>query len=150
MLDLTRSRLHRHQLTATGIDFVHADALEWRPPQRAYDAVVTHFFLDCFPADQVKRLVAVLAEAAKPNAVWLLADFCVPASGFQRIRARLIHQLMYLFFRATCRLPARALSPPDEALQAHGFTLQDRQMSEWGLLHSDSWVRSGRKNGGME
>lgn len=141
MLSLAQERLRRHQLNLEGIQFIHANALEWAPPRHAFDAVVTHFFLDCFRADQLVPLIAVLAEAAKSNAVWLLADFHTPQSGPLRHRARLIHKAMYVFFRAACRLPARALTAPDEFLQAQGFTLKDRRISEWGLLHSDRWVR---------
>jgi ubiquinone/menaquinone biosynthesis C-methylase UbiE len=141
MLDLAQVRLQRHRLSVARIDFVHADALEWRPPPGTFDTIVTHFFLDCFRPDQLQPLVANLSRAAKPNAAWLLADFCMPASGFRRVRAGLIHKSMYLFFRVTCHLAARALSPPDSVLQEHGFTLQDRLTSEWGLLHSDRWER---------
>ena len=144
MLDLARSRLRRENLSVAEIDFVHTDALAWSPPPHTFDVVVTHFFLDCFRPEQLTRLVSVLATAAKPNALWLLADFYLPLSGLRRARARIIHQLMYWFFRAACRLPARALCPPDAALAAHHFVLQDRLTTDWGLLHSDLWVRRGR------
>lgn len=31
------------------LDFVHARLPEWRPAAGQFDAIVTHFFLDCFP-----------------------------------------------------------------------------------------------------
>jgi hypothetical protein len=117
------------------------------PPMHTFDAIVTHFFLDCFREDQLARLVGVLAAAAKRRAVWLLADFQIPASGLQRHRARLIHKVMYAFFRVTCGLPARRLTTPDPFLQSHHFGLADRRISEWGLLHSDRWVREIPTNG---
>jgi hypothetical protein len=86
-------------------------------------------------------LAANFAAAAKPQAVWLLADFNVPATGVFRYRAKLIHLMMYTFFRATSRVPARALAPPDEVLLSHGFRLKGRIITEWGLLHSDRWLR---------
>jgi len=146
MLKLAQERLVRHHLSLEGVEFVQADALSWNSPQGVFDAVITHFFLDCFATDQLQRLVASLARAAKPNAVWLLADFQIPAAGLPRYRAKVIHKAMYLFFRVTCRLSARALSRPDDFLQEQHFTLQERQISEWGLLHSDRWVR--RQKGG--
>jgi len=141
MLALAHERLKRHHVPSTGIDFIHADALDWQPPANAFDVIVTHFFLDCFRPDQLRGLVANLAQAARPKAQWLLADFWVPASGLPRARARAIHRIMYIFFRLACHLPARKLSPPDTMLEAHGFRLQDRRLSEWGLLHSDWWRR---------
>jgi SAM-dependent methyltransferase len=141
MLTLARERLSHHHLNADEIQFLHADALEWSPPRNAFDAVITHFFLDCFTPEQLARLIGRLSAAARENAVWLLADFQVPGSGLRRHRARVIHRVMYMFFRAVCGLPARALTPPDAYLSAHGFALRERQSSEWGLLHTDRWVR---------
>ncbi len=139
MLARAKGRLERAGLNGSGLVFVHADALEWMPPERAFDLIVTHFFLDCFTAKQLETIVSKLAGAALPGAKWLLADFRIPASGLTRMRAWLMHRAMYLFFRWAARLPARELTPPDPFLKTHGFVLQDRRISEWGLLHTDLW-----------
>ncbi|MGH7969653.1 MAG: class I SAM-dependent methyltransferase, partial [Limisphaerales bacterium] len=121
--------------------FIHADALDWSPSESSFDLIVTHFFLDCFRPDQLQSLVEKLASASTPDAVWWVADFQVPASGFTRYRAAVIHRLMYLFFRVATALPAVRLTPPDAFLQAQGFVLCERVVSEWGLLHADHWRR---------
>jgi ubiquinone/menaquinone biosynthesis C-methylase UbiE len=141
MLAAARSRLERSGLSSAGIQFIHADARDWRPQPKAHDLLVTHFFLDCFPRQQLEQVVANLAQGAAPGAKWLLADFQAPATGLARRRALLIHAVMYRFFQATTRLPARRLVPPDEFLAAHGFNLEERRTSEWGLLRSDLWRR---------
>ena len=142
MLALAGARLEHLGLTEGNTSFVQADALEWVPPACAYDLIVTQFFLDCFPADQLKKTVINLTGGATPEATWLLADFNVPPTGVLRYRAKLIHLLMYAFFRAVTKLPARELTPPEGFLQASGFELRERQVSEWGLLHTDRWVRT--------
>ncbi len=142
MLTLAEERLRRLGLNVGEVEFVQADALEWRAPAKAFDLVVTHFFLDCFRPEQVRRVVDALAAAAKPDAAWLLADFRVPESGALRYRALMIHRLMYFFFRAATRLPARRLTEPDGFLAAHNFKLLKREVCEWGLLHSDRWERT--------
>jgi hypothetical protein len=86
-----------------GIQFVQADILEWTPPAREFDLVASHFFLDCFPPEQLERLVGRLAGAAKPEARWLLSDFCEPPVGLGKWRARLVLEAMYLFFGWTHR-----------------------------------------------
>ncbi|MBU6399221.1 MAG: class I SAM-dependent methyltransferase [Verrucomicrobia bacterium] len=144
MLALARRRLRRLDPTTAGVEFVHADVLEWTPPAPAFDLIVTHFFLDCFRPEQLERIVASIASAASARAVWLLADFAVPSRGLARCRAQIIHRMMYAFFRAATRLPARALTPPDDFLRSNHFVLRDRARSEWGLLHSDRWERGGR------
>jgi ubiquinone/menaquinone biosynthesis C-methylase UbiE len=144
MLALARKRVRDAGLSIEKIEFVHTDALRWTPPQRAFDLIVTHFFLDCFPAEHLRRVVAALAKAATADATWLLADFQVPSGGLRRRRAQLIHRVMYLFFGLATRLPARKLTIPDELLRVENFALCERRESEWGLLRSDWWERGNR------
>jgi ubiquinone/menaquinone biosynthesis C-methylase UbiE len=141
MLDAARTRLARRVKDSDNVEFVHADARTWMPPNAAYDLIVTHFFLDCFPDNQLERVITNLATAAKPTAAWLLADFQMPADGLQHHRAKAIHALMYAFFRVATKLPARRLISPDSYLRAHGFELKEKRTSEWELLHSDLWQR---------
>jgi len=141
MLNAARRRLAAARLDARNLDFLHTDVRRWTPPKAAYDLIVTHFFLDCFPSGQLEEVVAALARSASRNAAWLLADFQVPAAGWRRQRARIIHALMYAFFRRATRLPARVLIPPAPVLERQGFSLGATQTSEWDLLHTDLWVR---------
>jgi hypothetical protein len=90
------------------------DALDWTPPSEKFDLVVTNFFLDCFRAEQLQKLVPLLAESTTADAVWLLADFRVPESGWQRWRAKIILALLYAFFKLTTALSANRLTPPDK------------------------------------
>jgi ubiquinone/menaquinone biosynthesis C-methylase UbiE len=119
----------------------HADLLAWTPPAAPFDAIATCFFLDCFPAPLLHQVVAKLAACATSDAVWLVADFAVPARGLARWRARGIHAVMYAFFRAAVSLPARRLVAPDDALAEQGFRLAGRHDFEWGLLRADLWRR---------
>jgi ubiquinone/menaquinone biosynthesis C-methylase UbiE len=141
MLALANERIEQCGLDTSGIEFLKADVLGWRPTRKQFDLVVTHFFLDCFRAEQLQQIVDRLAFAARPNAAWLLADFQTPPDGLQRWRAKLILQSMYLFFGLAAQLPARRLTPPDCYLTSHDFLLRERRVSEWGLLHSDLWQR---------
>ena len=118
------------------VQWVCADVLSWRPPQR-YDAIVTHFFLDCFRPEQLAAVVRVLASAADARAVWLVSDFVVPDAGVRRLRARAVHAIMYAFFRYTTRLPARRVTDPAPLLSAQGFGRIRCREFEWGLIRAD-------------
>ncbi len=142
MLERARVCVESAGLGASAIEFVHADALDWKPPAACFDLLVSNFFLDCFTADQLGVLVPGLSAAATSDARWLLADFCEPPSGFAKWRARWILRAMYFFFRRVTRLSARSLTPPDALLRRSGFTLCERRLSEWGLLHCDVWRRA--------
>ncbi len=141
MLDLARRWLEKSGLDSSRIQFIHANALEWKPEPGAHDLIVTHFFLDCFPAAQLEQIVKNLSLGAAPQATWLLADFQTPPRGLARYRALAIIALLYAFFRVTTRLPASRLVEPDDLLRTQHFTLEERKVSDWGLLHSDLWRR---------
>ena len=140
MIEVTRRRLAALGLDDGRVEFIHTDVLLWTPPRAAYDLVVTQFVLDCFRPEQLARVLPLLAEAATPEARWLLADFREPASGLARWRARAILEMMYLFFRWAAALPASELTAPDAMLSRCGFQLRERRTFDWGLLHSDLWV----------
>lgn len=122
------------------VQWVCAEALSWEP-ERTYDAIVTCFFLDCFPAPTLAKVIDHLCRAVAPDAVWLVTDFSVPDAGWSRRRAQAVHALMYAFFRLAVGLPAHRLTPPDAFLSAAGFKLTDRQEFEWGLIRADLWRR---------
>lgn len=123
------------------IRFLQRDITSWAPTQRAYDLVVTHFVLDCFPTGQVADVVGRLAGAATTKAIWLLADFCVPPDGFRRLHARACLAAMYRFFRFTTRIAARTLIDPSPFLSDAGFELVHQHLSRNGMLKSELWRR---------
>lgn len=165
MLKLMRRTLRMRQLPEKRVRFVHGDLLRAKsratvpaasnPDRRntcdildeavpfleSYDAIASHFFLDCFRPDQLQRIATIISEHTDPGARWLISDFCVPDRGWQRIRARLIHASMYAFFQVVTRLPASRLTPPDAFLRDAGFELAGRRYFNFGLLHSDVWMR---------
>lgn len=141
MLSLARQRLQRAGLESPRVRFVHADALEWRPPAAAFDLIVTCFFLDCFDPEQLQRLVPRIAAAATPQACWLLADFQIARSGWRRMRSRFILALLYAFFRRATRIGAHALVNPAPLLGAEGFQRMAHQEHDHGLLFSSMWRR---------
>ena len=142
MLQCARARLTPSQCAR--VEFIHADALTWRPPHEQFDLVVTHFFLDCFRPGQLARLIGQVVSGTTATARWLLADFREPDRGWTRWRARLMLRVMYAFFRIATALPARRLTAPDFFLEQAGFTLKRRQIFEFGLLHSDVWEKGWR------
>ncbi len=135
------------QMKRNGLDdartrFEQGDVLTWEPPSGTFDLIVTHFFLDCFRPNELERLVAKVAASATDQARWLLADFRLPESGWRRCRARMVLALMYAFFRCTTELSAARLTRPDDFLEAARFRLAGRRLANFGLVHSDLWLRT--------
>lgn len=142
MLRLARKRVEG-ELGDQGerVRFLHEDIASWSALERHYDLVVTHFVLDCFPEAELAGIVRKLARAATDDARWLLADFCIPAYGIARLRARGWLAAMYCFFRITARIPARKLIDPTPFLQVEGFPLSRQHLFRAGMLKSEMWKR---------
>jgi hypothetical protein len=142
MIEQIGKRLARERLDFTRVQFRRMDALDWTPPREKFDLVATNFFLDCFRADQLQKLVPLLAASAAAEAIWLLADFRVPEHGWRRWRANVILAVLYEFFRLATALSASRLTPPDDFLTAAGFKLVERRLADFGFAHSDLWRRN--------
>lgn len=141
MLTLARQRLQHADMGAAQVRFIHADALTWKPPVGEFDLIVTCFFFDCFREDELRRLVPVIAAAARPQAQWLVADFQIADSGLARLRSRVIVAVLYAFFRRATGLSAHVLVDPAPLLSAAGFGREQRNEHDHGLLYSDLWSR---------
>jgi ubiquinone/menaquinone biosynthesis C-methylase UbiE len=140
MLQLAGARLRRtHPESFSRVHFFREDILNWSP-RKSYDLLVTHFFLDCFPGRELEAIIAKLARAAKPGAVWLIADFTIPRKRVARAHARLWLRMMYTFFRATARIAAKELVDPIPHLDGYGFTRASENLSRGRMLRSDVYV----------
>jgi SAM-dependent methyltransferase len=143
MINQARQRLAREQLDDSRTRFQQVDVLVWTPPPGKFDLVVTNFFLDCFRAEQLQKLIPLLAGSATDDAIWLLADFRMPEAGWRRWRASAILSSLYVFFNLMTSLPASWLTPPDNFLTDSGFRLSDRRLANFGFVHADLWTRGG-------
>ena len=141
MLQVARNKLKGLGATHARVEFVLADVLQWEAPAGGFDLIVTHFFLDCFTADSLTKVVARLGELASPDAQWLLADFQIASTRWAGLRSRVIVGLVYRFFRVVCGLKAKSLASPNEDLEKAGFHRHRQITSEWGLLKSEWWRR---------
>jgi ubiquinone/menaquinone biosynthesis C-methylase UbiE len=128
--DLVRVRFEVHDLLAS-----------WVPESGAHDLIATHCFLDCFRRSQLEVLIPKIARGASSDARWVITDFCEPAGGWRRLRARMVLWLMYRVFRLVTRLPATGLTPPEPYLESAGFQLRTRRLAYHDMIHADVWVK---------
>ena len=133
MIRLAKKRIHNAH-------FLQGDARSVEFPARRYDLIATHFFLDCFSAEDLTALATKIARHAAPEARWLVSEFCQPPDGLFRIHAALWLRAMYVFFRLVAGLEASRLPPYRETLQAAGFQLADQHRSTSQLICSELWI----------
>lgn len=132
MLELARGRAGNARVT-----YHQADALEIALPERGYDLIVTHFFLDCFDEAGEARLVERAARATCPNARWLISEFRESSWW-----AALWLRMMYAFFGIATGLQTRRLIDHHPLLARHGFRIARTESARWGLLASELWTRA--------
>lgn len=111
---------------------------------RPFDLVATHFFLDCFPPNELQKVIGFLSEIASPKAAWLVSDFQVAPNGCKRLRSQILLWAMYRFFRVAARLPAHRLTAPSPYLKSVGFRRTQRRTFDAGFLYAELWERNGR------
>lgn len=138
MLEIARGKV-----AAGRVEFMLGDFLELEGGGGEFDLIVTHFFLDCFTAEELREVVAKLGRMASARAEWLLADFEIAAGGVARWRSRMIVGMLYGFFGRVTGLRADSLVVPDGEIERAGFTRHRRATYEWGLLKSEWWRRGG-------
>lgn len=146
-LDLSPAMLARAARRLAGqtatdrVTFRQADLLaaDLRPTH--YDAVITFFFLDCFTATQAEFLMARIQTSLRPAALWLWADFDLPARGLARLRARAWLAVLYAYFRWQTGLAARELPPVLRYFSENNFEKITAISLQWGLVRSEVWKR---------
>ena len=141
MVALARREIARVPAALDRVRFAVADVRTDPLPGDGYDLVVTNFLLDCFPADQLARVVLRLSRAAGPIARWVVGDFAESPAGWRRAAARLALAGMYAFFRVTTGIPATRLVDPDPLLAVAGWVPVSRRERLGGFLVSTLWER---------
>jgi ubiquinone/menaquinone biosynthesis C-methylase UbiE len=141
MLAFVRRDLARHGLSAGRVDLVHGDVRMLTWPPATFDAVASHFFLDCFAPRELDAVISRVARWTTSDARWVVSDFAMPDAGWKRRRAAAVHAAMYAFFGTVTGISARRLTPPDGSLSRAGFVLRERFSANLGLLHADLWSR---------
>jgi ubiquinone/menaquinone biosynthesis C-methylase UbiE len=133
--------LARKHLRDADVNFIQTDIRDLTLCQVHYDLIVSHFFFDCFAEVALAQIITTLANAATPGAQWLVADFCYPARGWHRWRARALIAAMYFFFRAATGIEAHRLVDYCPLLRAEDFRLTKERFSRHGEIRSQLWQR---------
>jgi SAM-dependent methyltransferase len=134
MLRLLRKRC---EANATHLQTHHTNALTFTPTG-PYDLVVTHFFLDCLTEPDLEILMAQIAPALTPGALWLISDFRIP-SGPMHLPSRIVVRVLYLAFRILTGLRTTQLPDHATALTKAGIFNIGRHDFMAGLLTAELW-----------
>ncbi len=133
-----QERLRRAGLSSGRIEWTIADARTVRF-DGPYDLVVTHFFLDCFGASELKLLIPRVVHCMTAGGRWLISEFQLPERGLWRLPAKALVWTMYKFFGHFANLQTQRLPRYAPLLQVNGLRREKRQTAGGGLLVSELW-----------
>jgi hypothetical protein len=125
---------------ASRVRTYQADAREWVPPHPPYDAIVTHFFLDCLSTDEVSRIAQSLHTCSTPSSRWVVSEFAIPRNWFGRLVAQPLVTFLYLAFRFLTGIQVLRLPNHRDAMVGAGFKLNLSRNTLAGLLVSEVWL----------
>lgn len=100
---------HSNQIT-----FIHGTHNDI--PDFTFDVVITYFFVDMFNNQELNMLVQQIKGLLKNDGLWLVSDFVE-----QKTWHKLLLWVMYLFFRLTRAVDAKALPAWDTVIQECSF-----------------------------
>jgi len=123
--------LARMRADSGRVRFLQRDLSTGCAVEEEFDAIVTHFFLDCFGDDEVADVVRRLGQAR----MWVVSEFQTP-----HWVGRGIVRALYVFFRITTGLRVKQLPEYAVALRSAGFVLRQRRQAWGGLLVSELWL----------
>lgn len=141
MLALAKQRIGGEPSRAARLHFWHADARTMTLP-RDYDLIVSHFFLDCFTAQDLDSLIGRISVAARPQARWILSEFRLPDSGVWRFAGAALIKVMYWFFRIATGLKTKQVPDYRAVFALHGFRCLRHHSVLGGLLASELWEKT--------
>lgn len=116
-----------------------ADVRAWPVPDGKYDLVATHFFFDCFSSAELGHMIARIAPALAPRALWLVSDFAIPKHPFWTPFARLLLGFLYLTIGSLTGLRPKRLPDHQSALKNARFEVSAVETALGGSLRSELW-----------
>jgi len=133
MLDLQRKRIEN--LSRSGlVTFRCGDIRSLTFSKASFSGIFVNFFLDCFTDTELDEFLPVWLGWLDEGGLLYYSDFQQPNSGFQKIRGRLVLDLLHRFFRYQTGLSNRQLPDFDSLFERLPMELLCREEGSGGLL----------------
>jgi ubiquinone/menaquinone biosynthesis C-methylase UbiE len=113
------------------IELIHADILEWQASSGSYDRIVTHFFLDLFPSDRIRRIVEKISQLATEDCFWINVDF---SSVNQSFPQKVLIWAQYRFFRILAGIEASRLFDARPLIRNANWEILETRLLDSGLI----------------
>ena len=99
-----------------------------------FDAIVTHFFLDCFREDSLEKLIPALSELRTRSGVWYISDFTE-----RKLAHRAVLWVIYRFFQTFTETTAQCMPDYRRILLAQGLVPETLGSWRSGFIIAERW-----------
>jgi len=113
------------------VRFLNADFLDWQSPFAHYDRIVTHYFLDLYRPDRIRRIVEQISCLATEDSRWINVDF---TKANPRMRQTFLMWAQYRFFRTCAGIEAERLFDPLSYIEQAGWRIIESKSLEQGWI----------------
>jgi ubiquinone/menaquinone biosynthesis C-methylase UbiE len=137
MIEKARKRTMPMPEQRSSIVFLHQSEFS-KIPEHAYDVVLTQFFLDILPEDEIEKLFQELDKRVSPNTRWIFVDF------FPVVGSKWLIKIMIWFFRLSTRNPRKDLPDYARYFRNNGWELKEQKWLQKGFIQA--WVLKREKS----
>ncbi|MDH5367382.1 MAG: class I SAM-dependent methyltransferase [Cyclobacteriaceae bacterium] len=102
-----------------------------------FDVIFTPFFLDMFNDVEVSNIIIELSKNFRTNGIWINTDF----RNTRKINQKLLLKIMYLFFRAVCKIAACKLPNFEKNFYHNGFKKVTSTFFNGGIIESSIYKK---------
>jgi ubiquinone/menaquinone biosynthesis C-methylase UbiE len=124
-------RLSKRKISSQQIEFI-VGTEKSLSVDKAFDVVITNFFLDLFSPAHLDEVVGTLRKHLRPDGYWLATDFVQT----KKLKHIVLLRVMYLFFKMVSNIDADRLSDWQSVLRAHDILENARQTFNHGFVVS--------------
>ena len=125
------------------VEFFHADIVEWRSPVAHYDRIVTHFLLDLYRPNSIRRIVNKISRLSTDETLWINVDF---TAANQLLRQKLLMWAQYRFFRVCAGIEASRLFESLPYIRRAGWEILEARSLESGWISAHLMSRQNRRS----
>lgn len=105
-----------------------------------FDVIITPFVLDVYPYKALEKMCQLLDTSLSKGGLWLFSDFHIPPYPYKLLALPLI-QIMYMFFKWTCKIPASKLPPFETIFDALPLEKKGEKLYFFNCVQSIIWKK---------
>ena len=144
MIEKAKKRVTPEQRSS--IVFLHQSEFS-KIPEQTYDVVLTQFFMDILPEEEIEELLRELDRRTNSDTRWIFLDF------FPVAEKKWLIKIMIWFFRLSTGNPRKDLPDYARYFRKYRWEIKEKKMLQKGFIQAWVLKREGTRDGrdlGME